>query len=293
LSERPSAPGPSPPVVFFLSDYGTQDEFVGVVHAVLVAGAPGVTVIDLNHQIAAFDIRGGAFALGRAVPYLGPGVVLAVVDPGVGSGRRGVCLEVAPDGPRPRFFVGPDNGLLIHAAERAGAGPIARAVELTPGPGATATPTVTFDGRDLFAPAAAALSRGVPFEELGPAIDPASLRRLPGPMVEYARLANGRRTLQTEVLWVDRFGNLQLAVTRAQGDAAQVPGPGPGPGTLELTVESGPACPLRRVETFADLARGQLGLLVDANGHLALVAGQSSAAEALALKAGERVMLAW
>jgi S-adenosylmethionine hydrolase len=172
-----------------------------------------------------------------------------------------------------------------------GAGPIERAIELTPGPVATATPSVTFDGRDLFAPAAAALSRGVPFEELGPAIDPASLRRLPPPMVDDVRLANGRRTLQAEVVWVDRFGNLQLAVTRAQADAAQVPGPGRG--TLELTVGPGPACTLRRIETFADLARGELGLLVDANGHLAVVAGQASAAGALAVKAGERVTLAW
>jgi S-adenosylmethionine hydrolase len=198
---------------------------------------------------------------------------------------------VAPDGPRPRFFVGPDNGLLIHAAEQVGAGLIGRAVELTSGRAATATRAVTFDGRDLFAPAAAALSRGVPFEELGPAIDPASLRRLPAPVDDYVRLANGRRTLQAEVLWVDRFGNLQLAVTRAQADAAQVPVPGPAP--LELTVGPGPACPLRRIETFADLARGELGLLVDANGHLAVVAGQASAAGALAVEAGGRVMLAW
>lgn len=296
MSEDHAEAGASSPpqTVFFLSDYGTEDEFVGVVHAVLTAGAPGVTVIDLTHQIAVFDIRAGAFTLVRAVPYLGAGVVLAVVDPGVGSGRRGVCLEVGPGGPAARFFVGPDNGLLVEAAELAGAAPIARAIELASPPdtaGTAGTASVTFDGRDLFAPAAAALSRGVPLEELGHAIDPASLQRLPPPMVEHAQLMNGRRTLRTEVVWVDRFGNLQLAATAALAQEAHVPGPGPG--TLDLTLGTGHACTLRRIETFADLDRGELGLLVDASGHLAVVAGQASAAQTLAVIAGERVTLTW
>jgi S-adenosylmethionine hydrolase len=289
--------------VFFLSDYGTQDEFVGVVHAVLTAGSPGMTIIDLTHQIAAFDIRAGAFTLARAVPHLGPGVVLAVVDPGVGSGRRGVCLEVVPDGPRPRFFVGPDNGLLVEAAELAGAAAIARAIELAP-PSAPAS--VTFDGRDLFAPAAAALARGVPLAELGRSIDPATLRRLPVPPVVHAQRADGRRTLQAEVVWVDRFGNVQLAATFAHAGAAAPSATesqeGPGPGALDLTVidqtatdgvGTGHVRPVRRIETFADLDHGELGLLVDANGHLAVVAGQASAAEMLAVTAGNTVMLTW
>jgi S-adenosylmethionine hydrolase len=298
LSEGHAAPGVSSPprTVFFLSDYGTQDEFVGVVHAVLTAGAPGVRVIDLAHQIAAFDIRSGAFTLSRAVPYLGPGVVLAVVDPGVGSGRRGVCLEVAPTGPGPRFFVGPDNGLLVDGAELAGAAPIARAIELASPPvtsGSAGTRSVTFDGRDLFAPAAAALARGVPLEELGQSIDAASLHRLAPPLVEHAQLGNGRRTLRADVVWVDRFGNIELAATDAVAREAGLPGPGPGPGALDLTVGKGHPGALRRVETFADLDRGELGLLVDASGHLAVVAGQASAAETLAVKAGESVTLTW
>jgi len=303
LSERHPASGVSPQTVFFLSDYGTQDEFVGVVHAVVTAHCPGVTIIDLTHQISPFDIRAGAFTLVRAVPYLGPGLVLAVVDPGVGSVRRGVCLEVAPDGPGHRFFVGPDNGLLIEAAELAGAGPIADAVELARRPDPEASPAVTFDGRDVFAPAAAALSRGVPLQELGPAVDPASLRRLAPPMVQHAQLANGRRTLQADVVWVDRFGNLQLAATLAQAREAHLP----GLGTLDVAVVDPTATDatearvsvrkatstLSRIGTFAELAPGELGLLVDANGHLAVVAGQASAAEALAVGAGERVTLTW
>jgi hypothetical protein len=285
-----------PHTIFFLSDYGTQDEFVGVVHAVLTAASPGVTVIDLTHQIAAFDIRAGALALERAVPHLGPGVVLAVVDPGVGSARRGVCLEVEPSSSgssAPRLFVGPDNGLLMAAAELVGGGSIARAVELlaedrssTP----LSAPSITFDGRDLFAPAAAALSRGLSLEDLGPAINPASLVDLPLPVVAHGQLADGRRTLQAEIVWVDRFGNLALAATSVDAREAQMPSTGPINLGLAAT---GDSHTLQRVETFAHLARGELGLLLDANAHLAVVAGQASAAALLTIGAGTEVILTW
>src|SRR6202046_3429733 len=115
-----------PRTVFFLSDFGTEDEFAGVVHAVIVARAPGTTVIDLTHHIPPFDVRAGSHALVRAAPHLGPGVVLAVVDPGVGTERRGLCVPVTPPGNGPTFFVGPDNGLLIAAAEPVGEAPLAR-----------------------------------------------------------------------------------------------------------------------------------------------------------------------
>jgi S-adenosyl-L-methionine hydrolase (adenosine-forming) len=280
--------------VFFLSDYGTQDEFVGVVHAVLAAASPGVTVIDLTHQIAAFDIRAGASTLERVVPHLGQGVVLAVVDPGVGSARRGVCLEVEPDTSRPRsaprFFVGPDNGLLMAAAELVGGGSITRAIELLPDRHRFVTPSLTFDGRDLFAPAAAALSGGLSLEDLGAAIDPASLVRLPRPVVVHGRLADGRRSLQAEVVWVDRFGNLALAATSIDAEEAQMP----TTGTINLRLAAtGGSHKVQRVETFAHLARGQLGLLLDANAHLAVVAGQASAAALLAIGTGVGVILTW
>ena len=223
-------PTPMPiQTVFFLSDYGTQDEFVGVVHAVLHAAAPGLTIIDLTHEIPAFDVRAGANTLPRAAPHLGSGVVLAVVDPGVGSDRRGLCLEVkregregrqgrqgrqgrdgreGPDGPS--FFVGPDNGLLIAAAELVGGqAPVARAFALTGAGGGT------FDGRDLFAPAAAALCGGKRPEDLGDPIDPQSLVRLPDPEPELGQSEDGRRTMRVEVTWVDRFGNVQLAAVTA------------------------------------------------------------------------------
>jgi hypothetical protein len=273
--------------VFFLSDYGTQDEFVGVVHAVLQAASPGLTIIDLTHQIPVFDVRAGADTLSRAVPHLGSGVVLAVVDPGVGSERRGLCVQVTPGGTAgPAFFVGPDNGLLVGAAERAGAGPVARAFALRrsgeSGPR-------TFDGRDLFAPAAAALCRGTRPEELGDPIDPQSLVRLARRQVAFGKLPDGRRSLRAEVSWIDRFGNVQLAVTATEAQSGALP----QNGRLELTTRVAQATPMRRVGVFADLAPGELGLLVDADGHLALVAAEASAAAALAIDVGEIVVLTW
>lgn len=281
-----------PGSIFFLSDYGTEDEFVGVVHAVLLAASPSLAIVDLTHHIAPFDVRAGALALVRAVSHLGPGVVLAVVDPGVGSGRRGVCLEVTPTAAGPAFFVGPDNGLLVAAAELVGGGTIVRAIARTAAPGRART----FDGRDLFAPAAAALCRGVPHVDLGPAIDPDSLVRLAPPTVVSGTLSDGRRWLRSEVEWADRFGNLQLGATQADAEKAQVPGLGKeraaAGGRVDLMV-TGQAHPLRPVVTFADLGRGELGLLLDANGHLAVVAGRASAAARLSIGAGDVVTLTW
>jgi S-adenosylmethionine hydrolase len=274
------------PTIFFLSDYGLADEFVGVVHAVLDAAVPGVTVIDLTHQVPAFDVRAGAHALQRAAPHLGPGVVLAVVDPGVGSSRRGVCVEVEPPPPGrgPRFFVGPDNGLLVAAAELVGAGPIARAFALA---APALRPARTFDGRDLFAPVAAALARGTRPEELGETIDPASLLRLEEGAVKLDRLGDGRRSLRAEVIWVDHFGNLQLAATSADARAAGLPATG------LVAFGEAPGTPIRLVGTFADLAPGDIGLLVDANDHLAVVAGEASATRLLAIGVTDVIVLTW
>src|SRR5580700_8640236 len=208
--------------VFFLSDFGTQDEFAGVVHAVIAAAAPGTIVIDLTHDIPAFDVRAGSHTLVRAVPYCGAGVVLGVVDPGVGTARRGIAMEVALPSGGTMYFVGPDNGLLIAAAEAAGEAPVTRVVELAGEP-APADRGATFDGRDLFAPVAAALCTGTPLEQLGESIDAASLARIVGGVVEQGRLHDGRTCLRAEVTWVDHFGNLQLAATVADARVAGIP----------------------------------------------------------------------
>jgi S-adenosyl-L-methionine hydrolase (adenosine-forming) len=288
--------------VFFLSDYGTEDEFVGVVHAVLTAAAPGVCVIDLTHQIPAFDVRAGAHTLVRAVPHLGEGIVLAVIDPGVGSLRRGLCVQVASSGRTPSFFVGPDNGLLIAAAEASGEAPITRAFELRRSGGLNERGN-TFDGRDLFAPAVAALCRGEDPAALGEPVDPSSLVRLFGGVVEHGRLPDGRHGIRAEVTWVDHFGNIQLAATAADARSAGIP----FTGSVTVTATGGDlgrsaaltaalvpeGVLLRCVSTYADLVHGELGVLVDANGHLAIVAGEASAAHWLNVEAGELVALAW
>jgi hypothetical protein len=289
--------------VFFLSDFGTEDEFVGVVHAVIAARAPGTTVIDLTHHIPPFDVRSGSHTLMRAVPHLGEGVVLGVVDPGVGTVRRGVGLAVTLPGGGRMSFVGPDNGLLVAAAESVAEAPIAAAVELRRDP-VPPDRGATFDGRDVFAPAAASLCVGTPMADLGEPIDPESLVRLMGGVVEQGRLHDGRACLRAEVTWVDHFGNLQLAATVADARVAGIP----ASGTIALAarVESGreyldglphslvpDGVQLRCVEAFGDLKQGEFGLLVDANGHLAVVAGEASAARWLNVVAGELLILAW
>jgi S-adenosylmethionine hydrolase len=299
----PAEPSRPPGTVFFLSDFGTEDEFVGVVHAVIAARAPGTTVIDLTHHIPPFDVRAGSHTLVRAVPHLGSGVVLGVVDPGVGTVRRGIGLEVTLPAGGTMWFVGPDNGLLVAAAESVAEAPIASAVELRRDP-VPSDHGGTFDGRDLFAPAAARLCVGTPLADLGEAIKPESLVCLMGGVVEQGRLHDGRNSLRAEVTWVDHFGNLQLAATVADARVAGIP----SSGTIELAarVESGreyldglphalvpDGVQLRCVEAFGELKQGEFGLLVDANGHLAVVAGEASAAHWLNVGAGELLILAW
>lgn len=259
-----------------MSDYGTVDEFAGVMRAAVARVAPGAPLVDLTHDVPAFDVRAGALTLLRAAPHLGPGVVLAVVDPGVGTTRRGVALATSAAA-GPTALVGPDNGLLVWAAEALGG--VQAAVALRRGPGASAT----FDGRDVFGPAAAALWNGSPLESVGDPIDPADLTRLRPPHVECSA---GR--LSAEVLWIDRFGNIQLAATPE--DVA-------GAGlldrhTLELVLDGGRMVGVRVVSAFGELAgTNDPGVLVDANGHLAVVCERQPAATVLGVQSGETVTL--
>lgn len=276
--------------IFFLTDYGQLDELAGVVRAVLARLAPGAPIVDLTHEIAPFDVRAGALALERAVPHLGPGVVLGVVDPGVGTSRRAVAVEVVgpAHGTGPSWLVGPDNGLLARAAAKLGGvrAAVALGAEAAEGPGQDAA--TTFDGRDVFAPAAAALWRGEPLGALGDPVAPPDLVDLPEP-----RLDVWDGGLDAEVLWADRFGNVQLAATASDGRAAGIV-----VGTDVVVGATSGSRPARVVRAFGDLededqtsAQPALGVLVDANGRLAVVCARGSAATVLGVRAGDMVRL--
>ena len=266
--------------VSFLSDYGLDDEFVGVVKAVIRGLAPAVTVIDITHRVPPHDVRAGGLVLARTVQYLPPGVVLAVVDPGVATERKAVAVEVGgPDGDAgdaPRsVLVGPDNGLLAPAVALAGGA--RRAVALTNDDFHLPAPGPTFAGRDVFAPVAAHLCTGVELDELGEPVDPNLL--VPG-ILPLSRVEEGG--VDSEVLWVDRFGNAQLNV-----DPTEIEDLG-SPMVLRMGERSRTAV---RASAFAELGPGQVGLIVDSYGLLAVALDRRSAAEELRLGPGDAVRI--
>lgn len=229
-------------------------------------------MVDLTHGVAPHDIRAGALTLWRCAPWLAPGVILAVVDPGVGTERRAVAVEVAAAG---AVLVGPDNGLLLPAVARLG-GPTA-AVELPVDPD---VPGATFAGRDVFAPAAARAANGEPLASLGTPIDPAGLR---GAAVRGAAL-DGDGRLRAEVLWVDRFGNAQLNVTPAEALAAL------GAVTGAQTAD-GRLCPVDIVGSYGEIAADRVALVVDSYGLLALSCNRRPAAAQVGVAEGDPVWL--
>ena len=257
--------------VTFLSDYGLQDEFVGTCHGVIKRIAPDVQIIDLTHGIPPQNILHGALVLAKALEYVPPGVHLAVVDPGVGTARRPLVLEDAEG----RLYVGPDNGLLVPAAEAGGG--IAAAHELANPRYALERVSRTFHGRDLFAPAAAHLALGVPAAELGPPLDPEVLVRVTIPEAEISSTRIGATTLA-----VDRFGNVQLNLGR---DVLGAPGTRVA---LDLPAGRRPAVVAR---TFADVAQGELVLFEDSSGNVSLAVSGGSASAALGLTSGGRVWI--
>ena len=258
--------------ITFCSDYGRTDEFVGVVHSVVRSLAPDVAVIDLTHDIAAHDVRAGGLLLARSAQYLCPGVVLAVVDPGVGSDRRAVAVEV---GDGISVLVGPDNGLLAPAVAMVGGA--TRAVELTNPEFHLPAPGPTFAGRDVFAPAAAQLCLGTDLFDLGDLIEPAALQ--PG-VLPLSRSEDG--LVAAQVLWIDRFGNAQLNVD--PNDLAGFDD------RVRLRFGDTTRSAVR-AKTYADLKTGDIGLLTDSYGLLAIAAPGHSAADTLGIAEGDEVVI--
>lgn len=258
--------------ITFLSDYGHADEFVGVVHSVIRSITPEAAVVDLTHDIAPHDVRAAGLLLARSAQYLCPGVVLAVVDPGVGGDRRAVAVEV---GDGVSVLVGPDNGLLAPAVAMVGGA--TRAVELTNTDFHLPAAGATFAGRDIFAPVAAQLCQGVDLAELGERVEPGLLQ--PG-VLPLSREEDG--VVMAQVLWVDRFGNAQLNVDpdelAAFGD--------------RVRLRFGDTTRSARLGTaYAELGPGDVGLLVDSYGLLALAVNGHSAAATLGLAEGDELTL--
>ncbi len=264
--------GRSYDTVSFLSDFGHQDEFVGVVKSVVRGIAPHASVVDLTHGLPAHDVRAAALALARAIPYVAPGVILAIVDPGVGTDRRAIAVEVAGG---EGVFVGPDNGVL--AAAVAITGGAERCVALTNPAYQLEAAGGTFAGRDVFGPAAGHLCAGLDIEELGERVDPFSL--LPG-TIPIAREEDG--LLLCEVLWIDRYGNVQLNV-----DADEV-APFGDPVRINYADKSRI---VRRAQASATVTPGDVGSVIDAYGLGSLAADRSSAAETLRLRPGDNVQI--
>jgi S-adenosyl-L-methionine hydrolase (adenosine-forming) len=258
------------PVITFLSDYGHDDDFVGVCHGVIARIAPDARVIDITHGIPRHDVRSGALVLRRALPYFPAGVHLAVVDPEVGGRRRAVALRC---GEEDRILVGPDNGLLTAAAERFGG--VAQAVEVTRSPHRLEPASATFHGRDLFAPVAAHLAAGAGLAEAGEPLDAGELVDLAMPR---ARVQDGQ--LLAHALAFDRFGNVMLDV---EHDDVASSGFRLG---HPVVVNDEPA---HYATTFADVPAGALLLYEDAYRSLALAVNRGSAADRLGLGLDDEV----
>jgi hypothetical protein len=268
------------PLVTFLSDYGLEDEFVGVCHGVIARRCPAARVIDVSHAIPRHDIRAGALTLAGAIPYMPSAVHLAVVDPEVGAvgahARRAIAVRPATAG---QLLVGPDNGLLALALERLGGA--LEAVEIGHSAERLEPVSATFHGRDVFAPVAAALAAGAPLAGVGEPLAVEGLRALELPVAVV-----GDRELRVHALLFDRFGNVTLDADHAQlGQAGLRLG-------AELVVEiAGRPHRGRYAKTFADVAAGELLLYEDARGMAALAVNRGSASHALGIGRDDELLV--
>jgi hypothetical protein len=268
----------TPPVITFLSDYGLLDEFVGVCHGVMARRCPSARVIDLTHSIPRHDVRSGAIVLRSALPFLPAGVHLAVVDPGVSAAgrhaRRAVALRTVEED---HLLVGPDNGLLMPAAERLGG--VAEAVDIGASPERLEPVSRTFHGRDIFAPVAAALAAGEPLAAVGQSLPVQQLRRFGLPS---AQLSGG--VLTVHVLRSDTFGNLILDARNEQ--LAEL---GALPGDVLTVSHAGAVRTARYAATFAEVTPGELLIYEDATRMVALAVNRGSAAQLLGADADDEL----
>ncbi len=265
-----------PPVIGFLTDFGF-DGAAATCRGVMLSICRSAQVIDISHSIAKYAISDGAFVLAAALPYLPIGQHVAVVDPGVGTARRGIAILAG----RGDVLIGPDNGLLVPAAEALGGAREARMLENR----AFWLPETssTFHGRDIFAPVAAHLAAGhAAFEEVGPAMDLAGIVRLTEPQPDV-----GESRIATEVVYVDSFGNLRLAGGRSDLRNAF----GTETSFVAVRIDQADALRVRVAETFGLVGPGETLLYIDSSGHLALAEREGSLALRTGAATGARVVI--
>jgi S-adenosylmethionine hydrolase len=263
-------------ILTLLTDYGHADEFVGVCHGVARSIAPDLAIVDLSHSVARHDVREGALTLSNALPYLPVGVHVAIVDPQVGTERRALAVR-CDDG---RILVGPDNGLLSLAWERAGGA--VEAIDVSRSQHRLEPVSATFHGRDVFVPVAAHLAAGEHLLDAGEAvdIDELMLLELPSP-----RVGDGEAV--GHVLLVDGYGNVALDLRHEHLMALDL--------TIGARVElssDGRTATATVVQTFADVPAGEVLVYEDAWGAVAVAVNRGDAAAALGLERDAEVRLA-
>ncbi len=255
------------PVVALLSDFGTRDHYAGTMKAVVLGVCPEVTLVDIGHEIAPHDVLGGALELAACYRFFPIGTVfLVVVDPGVGSSRRGLAADTGD-----YRFVAPDNGVLTGVFR---ATPPKRVVELTQRKFARATVSRTFEGRDRFAPAAGWLAKGTALASFGRSITDYQLLDIPTPVVEDGEIKG-------EILIVDRFGNLISNIDRATFERLSNAG--------GITVRVGVHDVVRIVATYAEAPPDALCALFGSTDHLEVAVNGGNAAERLGVGRGTPV----
>jgi S-adenosyl-L-methionine hydrolase (adenosine-forming) len=258
------------PIIALLTDFGTRDHYAGVMKGVMLSINPDVTLVDLSHDLPAHDIVFAALELAATYRYLPAGTIfLVVVDPGVGSSRRGLAAEAGD-----WRFVAPDNGVLSRVFEET---PPKKVVELTERRYARPTVSRTFEGRDRFAPAAAWLSKGVQLPAFGRPVSDYQMLALPTPTFTDGVVTG-------EVVRIDRFGNVVTNLDRPTCERVTE-----GPGTVQLKVAGQSIA--RLVSTYSDIASGEVGALFGSTDHLECAAQSASAAEQLGVSVGDAVEL--
>src|SRR5262245_8654644 len=256
------------PVIALLTDFGTRDHYAGTMKGVALGICPDVTLVDISHDVPPHDVLAGALELAAAYKYFPAGTIfLVVVDPGVGSARRGIAAEAGD-----YRFVAPDNGVLTIVLDEH---PPKKVVELSERRYARATVSRTFEGRDRFAPAAAWLAKGIDLAALG---RPAGATH----RVDVPQPSSGDGGIEGEVLRVDRFGNLISNIDRRAFEKLGSP----------LEIHVGEREISKVVSTYADAEPGALCALFGSTDHLEIAVNGGNAAETLALGRGARVRVA-